>query len=129
MALGDPGFYGTNSDDSRNEDYCIYCFAGGEFNEELTMEEMIEQCAEMYAMNSGGKSSPFSDTDTDYRRKRRRPYRTRRQRERLHARRSAAAGRRRRYDMLPGGKTCNNIPVHPHGTDRQEGRTRPGGVL
>ena len=46
MALGDPGFYGTNSDDSRNEDYCIYCFAGGEFNEELTMEEMIEQCAE-----------------------------------------------------------------------------------
>lgn len=27
--------------------------------------------------------------------------------------------------MLPGGKTCNNIPVHPHGTDRQEGRTRP----
>ena len=92
MALGDPGFYGTNSDDSRNEDYCIYCFAGGEFNEELTMEEMIEQCAEMYAMNSGGdaaaveaarthmtelfphpetleKSSPFSDTDTDYRRK------------------------------------------------------------
>ena len=41
MALGDPGFYGTNSDDSRNEDYCIYCFAGGEFNEELTMEEMI----------------------------------------------------------------------------------------
>ena len=101
MALGDPGFYGTNSDDSRNEDYCIYCFAGGEFNEELTMEEMIEQCAEMYAMNSGGDSS----------------------------RRSAAAGRRRRYDMLPGGKTCNNIPVHPHGTDRQEGRTRPGGVL
>ena len=57
MALGDPGFYGTNSDDSRNEDYCIYCFAGGEFNEELTMEEMIEQCAEMYAMNSGGDAA------------------------------------------------------------------------
>lgn len=52
-----PGFYGTNNDDSRNEDYCIYCFAGGEFNEELTMEEMIEQCAEMYAMNSGGDAA------------------------------------------------------------------------
>ena len=51
MTLGDPGFYGTNADDSRNETYCIYCFAGGEFNEELTMEEMIEQCADMYAMN------------------------------------------------------------------------------
>ena len=34
MALGDPGFYGTNSDDSRNE-----------------------QCAEMYAMNSGGDAA------------------------------------------------------------------------
>ena len=51
MALGDPGFYGTNSDDSRNEDYCIYCFAGGEFNEELTMEEMIEDCAPRMAQN------------------------------------------------------------------------------
>ena len=53
MALGDPGFYGTNSDDSRNEDYCIYCFAGGEFNEELTMEEMIEQCATRIRTTAG----------------------------------------------------------------------------
>lgn len=47
MALGDPGFYGTNPDESRNEDYCIYCFAGGEFNEELTLDEMVDQCAGM----------------------------------------------------------------------------------
>lgn len=53
MPLGDPAFYGTNADESRNEDYCIYCFAGGEFNEEPTLEEMTEQCVEMYAANTG----------------------------------------------------------------------------
>ncbi len=48
MPLGDPAFYGTNGDDSRNEDYCIYCYAGGEFTEEdMTMEQMIELCADM----------------------------------------------------------------------------------
>lgn len=47
MPLGDPAFYGTNGDDSRNEDYCIYCFAGGEFTEDVTMEQMIELCADM----------------------------------------------------------------------------------
>lgn len=54
MTLGDPAFYGTNSDDSRNEEYCIYCFAGGEFNDDLTLDEMIDQCADMYAMQAGG---------------------------------------------------------------------------
>ena len=47
MPLGDPGFYGTNADDTRNEDYCIYCYAGGGFTEDVTMDEMIVQCAEM----------------------------------------------------------------------------------
>lgn len=42
MPLGDPGLYGTNADESRNEDYCNYCFALGEFTEDITMEEMIE---------------------------------------------------------------------------------------
>lgn len=52
MPLGDPAFYATNKDDSRNEDYCIYCYAGGGFNDEMTMDEMIEQCADIYEMNS-----------------------------------------------------------------------------
>lgn len=47
MPLGDPGLYGTNADESRNDDYCIYCYAMGGFVEELTMEEMMEQCADM----------------------------------------------------------------------------------
>ena len=54
MPLGDPGFYGTEADESRNEDYCIYCYANGAFNEELDMQEMIDRCAEMYALGSGG---------------------------------------------------------------------------
>lgn len=57
MQLGDPGFYGTNEDESRNEEYCIYCFAGGEFNDELTMDEMIESCAELLSMNTGDDDS------------------------------------------------------------------------
>lgn len=52
MPLGDPAFYSTNQDDSRNEDYCIYCYAGGAFNDEISMEEMIEHCADIYEMNS-----------------------------------------------------------------------------
>ena len=47
MQLGDPGMYATNSDESRNEDYCIYCYAFGEFTEAMTMDEMIEHCADL----------------------------------------------------------------------------------
>ena len=36
--------YGTNSDESVNEDYCKYCFEKGEFTFKGTMEEMIEIC-------------------------------------------------------------------------------------
>lgn len=62
--MGDPAFYGTNADESRNEDYCIYCFAGGEFNEELTVEEMIEACAETYAVNSGADEEAVTEART-----------------------------------------------------------------
>lgn len=36
--------YGTNSDGSKNEEYCHYCFVNGAFNKEETLEEMIESC-------------------------------------------------------------------------------------
>lgn len=36
--------YGTNADGSKNEDYCQYCFADGEFTSNATMDEMIEFC-------------------------------------------------------------------------------------
>lgn len=37
---------GTNADGGRNEDYCIYCFKDGKFTQEMTMEQMIEFCAQ-----------------------------------------------------------------------------------
>lgn len=36
--------YGTNTDGSKNEDYCKYCFTNGEFTSNATMDEMIEFC-------------------------------------------------------------------------------------
>ncbi|MEO0246477.1 MAG: zinc ribbon domain-containing protein [candidate division WOR-3 bacterium] len=36
--------YGTNSDSTKNFDYCIKCFKEGRFTEpDITMEEMIEK--------------------------------------------------------------------------------------
>ncbi len=37
---------GTNADGSYNEDYCIYCYKDGRFTQDLTMEQMIEFCAQ-----------------------------------------------------------------------------------
>lgn len=36
--------HGTNSDGSANADYCKYCFAGGSFTKDQTMEKKIESC-------------------------------------------------------------------------------------
>ncbi|MCX6808775.1 MAG: zinc ribbon domain-containing protein [Candidatus Berkelbacteria bacterium] len=35
--------FGTNADNSQNEEYCTYCFQGGKFTWEGTMDEMIEK--------------------------------------------------------------------------------------
>lgn len=37
--------FGTNSDGSKNETYCCYCYQNGTFKQECTMEEMVEFCA------------------------------------------------------------------------------------
>lgn len=34
--------FGTNSDQTQNNDYCVYCFKDGTFTSDLTMDEMIE---------------------------------------------------------------------------------------
>ncbi len=47
---------GTNSDGSKNEEYCIYCYKDGVFTDDLTMEEMVESCAKFvdeYNKNTG----------------------------------------------------------------------------
>ncbi len=45
MPMGDTDeLYGTNSDGSKNEEYCKYCFENGKFTFNGMMEEMIEIC-------------------------------------------------------------------------------------
>ena len=36
--------FGTNVDGSPNGDYCAYCYRGGAFLADCTMEEMVEHC-------------------------------------------------------------------------------------
>ncbi|WP_230312038.1 zinc ribbon domain-containing protein [Alistipes senegalensis] len=35
-----------NADGSPNEDYCIYCCKDGRFAQDMTMEQMIDYCAQ-----------------------------------------------------------------------------------
>ena len=42
MPLGTPGYYGTNTDNSENTQYCTFCFQKGQFtNPDQTLSEMI----------------------------------------------------------------------------------------
>ncbi len=38
--------YGTNLDLTLNDDYCRYCYEKGTFTQDITMEEMINHCAQ-----------------------------------------------------------------------------------
>lgn len=33
---------GTNEDKSLNEDYCVFCFKDGKFNQDMNLEQYIE---------------------------------------------------------------------------------------
>jgi len=46
MPMSEPEHFGTNSDGSQNVDYCSYCYKNGKFEQDITMDEMIEQCAQ-----------------------------------------------------------------------------------
>ncbi len=37
---------GTNTDGSKNEEYCMYCYKDGAFTGNFTMEEMVEFCSQ-----------------------------------------------------------------------------------
>lgn len=45
MPMGDTNeLYGTEANGSKSSDYCSYCYEGGKFKFEGTMDEMIEIC-------------------------------------------------------------------------------------
>lgn len=41
-----PEYASTNADKTINTTYCSYCYKDGEFTKDVTMDEMILQCAE-----------------------------------------------------------------------------------
>lgn len=45
MPLNDHN-HGTNADGTPNEDYCTYCYKDGKFTQDMTMEQMIDHCAQ-----------------------------------------------------------------------------------
>ncbi len=59
MPMGSIDLYGTNADGSKNEDYCQYCYEGGAFTKDETMEEMIETCVPFVS-----KGDPWPDEAT-----------------------------------------------------------------
>jgi len=45
MPLHDEKLFGTEKENGRSTDYCIYCYEKGEFKQaNITMEDMIEIC-------------------------------------------------------------------------------------
>ena len=53
MPLNAPEDFGTEKDGSLSADYCKFCYANGEFTGDMTMEQMIEECAPMMAEHLG----------------------------------------------------------------------------
>lgn len=52
MPLTDEALHGTGADGSRSADYCRYCYQGGRFSRDETVEDMIESCIPF--MTEGG---------------------------------------------------------------------------
>ena len=44
MPMDEANLFGTQADGTPCEDYCRYCYTGGQFTKEETMEEMAESC-------------------------------------------------------------------------------------
>lgn len=51
---------GTNTDGSKNEEYCIYCYKDGAFTSDCTMDEMIEFCAQFVDVVNKNMPKPLT---------------------------------------------------------------------
>lgn len=49
--------YGTETDGSKNGDYCSYCYENGKFTADCTMEEMIDFCVPHMATPESGMTA------------------------------------------------------------------------
>ncbi|MBO7486975.1 MAG: zinc ribbon domain-containing protein [Bacteroidales bacterium] len=55
---------GTNADGSINFDYCKFCYADGKFLQDVTMEGMIDHCAQF--VDEINKQMPKPMTQEEY---------------------------------------------------------------
>lgn len=61
MPMNDPSLYGKNKDGSPNDEYCVYCYPQGAFNNpNETFEEMVETCIP-FMMKDGYTESEARD--------------------------------------------------------------------
>ena len=60
MPMDSDAIYGTNSDGSKNSEYCIYCYKDGKFLQNVTMDEMIEHCAQFIDEVNKGLPQPIT---------------------------------------------------------------------
>lgn len=59
MPMTEESLFGTNADNSKNSEYCTYCYQKGSFTDNYTMEEMIDFC-----LSYEKKSGAVRDWDT-----------------------------------------------------------------
>ncbi|MCL2727882.1 MAG: peptide-methionine (S)-S-oxide reductase MsrA, partial [Bacteroidales bacterium] len=52
--------FGTNKDLTANKEYCCFCYNEGDFTEEITMDEMIERCAEFMEEHYQNSQNPIT---------------------------------------------------------------------
>ena len=53
MMFAAPGQHGHEADGSETEDFCRWCYEGGHYTDDVTMDEMIEDCAPRMAEAMG----------------------------------------------------------------------------
>lgn len=54
MPMNKPEDFGTNADDSKNEEYCKFCYQDSKFtNPNMTMEQMIDKVTGIMAKMQG----------------------------------------------------------------------------
>lgn len=63
MPLEAAADFGTEADETLNDDYCIYCYKNGKFTIDCTMEEMIRLCAPYHAQIPHDDGSPYTEEE------------------------------------------------------------------
>ena len=58
MPMGETNdLYGAEADGSKSADYCSYCYDGGKFSVDVSMEQMIDFCAKPMAEANPGMTA------------------------------------------------------------------------